>query len=92
MRINPQCHKQHIFARNYNHVQQHPSCDKKGTLHPISLPKETIVINMVITKVIMPYVIMVELSLLPNSCITTYPTTFVLAPPLKLSATQHMED
>jgi hypothetical protein len=43
-----------------------------------------IVINVVITKVIMPYVIVVELSLLPNSCITTYPTTFVLAPPLKL--------
>jgi len=47
---------------------------------------------MVITKVIMTYVIMVELSLLPNSCITIYPTTFVLALPLKLSAKQHMED
>jgi hypothetical protein len=63
-------------------VQQHPSCDKKGTLHPISLLKEIIVINMVITKVIMP----------AKFLITTYPTTFVLALPLKLSAKQHMED
>jgi hypothetical protein len=29
---------------------------------------------------------------LQNSCITTYPTTFVLAPPFKLSAKEHMED
>jgi hypothetical protein len=58
---------------------------KKDTIDLVTLFRKMIVINKVIAKVVPPYIIMFELLFSPNICTMTYPTTSMVASPLKSS-------